>query len=238
MGTLEVVGLGEDELRRFKGEREVKRRIDAIKRNTGQQTSESPAAASSGGRDPEGPAVESVDPAWRMDPSMSFTTNWKAMPRWRPGGQARTGGLSESASEMDWLYLRPPPTIETVRQDLSDRAAMRSRPAGTSSEHAQVRSVMQPKAPSSSPFALSSQPEAITLQKRKGRGKQLVSTPFQIPQTKLRAGQNAKLDDWDAAAPSSTLPAIRTASQALAADESSSAPMRTKGFSMFKKVKR
>lgn len=238
--------MSEEELRRFRGEREVKRKIEAIKRNTG-NSAENPVSIEPDEMDVVTPPSETTNPAWRMDRSMAFTTAYGRMPSWMAAaarnpmgtGRTRNGGSNASNDELDWLYLRPPPTVASVRRDLLERAAQRASLTNRPAQTAQVRSVNQPRptSSSSSPFSPSSQREEITLQRRKGRSRQLVSAPYQIPQTKLRASQQGPGDEWDLGASRSTIPALGTASLS-GSNVGSAAPPRTKGFSMFKKAKR
>jgi hypothetical protein len=239
---MEVVGMSEEELRRFRREREVKRKIDAIKRNTS-NLAEDPVSVEPDEVDLVRPAVETTNPAWRMDRSMAFTTDhgrvlsWMAGAARHPRGRARNGDPIQSNDELDWLFLRPPPTVVSVRQDLLERAAQRSRSMNRRVQAAQVRSVNLSGSTASSPFALSSQREEITLPRRKRRARQLVSVPYQIPQTKLRASQKGPAEKWDSRPARSSIPVLGTAGQSIST-EGSSAPLRTKGFSIFKKVKR
>jgi hypothetical protein len=237
--------MSEEELKRFRGEREVKRKIEAIKRNTG-NSAENPVSIEPDEMDDVALPSETTNPAWRMDRSMAFTTAYGRMPSWMAAaarnpkgtGRTRNGGSNASNDELDWLYMRPPPTVVSVRQDLLERAAQRASSTNRPAQTAQVRSVNQPRSisSSSSPFAPSSQREEITLQRRKGRSRQLVSVPYQIPQTKLRASQQGPGDEWDLGASRSTIPALGTASLS-GSTVGSAAPPRTKGFSMFKKAK-
>lgn len=238
--------MSEEELRRFRGEREVKRKIEAIRRNTG-NSAENPVSIEPDEMDVMTPPSETTNPAWRMDRSMAFTTAYGRIPSWMAAaarnpkgtGRTRNGGSNASNDELDWLYMRPPPTVVSVQQDLLERAAQRASSTNRPAQTAQVRSVNQPRSisSSSSPFASSSQREEITLQRRKGQSRQLVSVPYQIPQTKLRASQQGHGDEWDLGASRSTIPALGTASLS-GSNVGSAAPPRTKGFSMFKKVKR
>ena len=269
VGILNVVGLGQEELMRFKGEREVRRKIRTIKRDTGQTDEDQwilpiPVEVDHSHRD--------GNPGWRMDRSMAFTTDHGTRPPWgnaqdtrqqryKYSGGTRTGGSSRSGDdELDWLYLRPPPTIESIRQEFVDRAALRA--DLNLRDRARVvrpRSnvTAQPSASTStstSPFSLSTKRSEITIQKRKGRGSQLSLVPFEVPQSTLRAQSggargmkdygwetlgSAASSNFAADASSSLTPTslVRTASQLGCEEEQIKSPRR-KGFSMFKKAKR
>jgi hypothetical protein len=194
---------------------------------------------------------------------------------------------------LDGLFIRPAPTLHTVREELVNMAGilkprslvdLQGRPGPsvprpptiTRPTPNSVISASSSSSASTSPFSLGSRPGEITVQRSKGRGKKksLVSVSYSVPHTQLKidpsiardygwksSGTGSDPDGLSSADFSSQPSTITPDNKRLALGQArvdehtlSQAAMRevrddqlaaefqakprTKGFSMFKRVKR